>query len=150
MKELGPALELSAAIQTDTLPSIQSEDVTYYLDVTSEHQFSLRFLPEKEMILISVAVGEPMSLEHYKTLLNLNGLHEQTGGVRMGLEDERNHIVMSFETALEELSLETLKLYLFNLAGILATWSELLDSDVRTTETTSTPAVDDATQIVRV
>ena len=125
VSELGPALELAQPTPNDT-----PEETAYALRIDDEDEVELRLLDEKESLLISIALGETASVAHYRALLSYNALHETTGGVRLGLDDSTNQVVLSFETPLDELTIERLRDYLLNLAGIAGLWREAIAGDV--------------------
>lgn len=124
MREIGPALDLECATPDDEDP----RSARWTLTVEGEDRFTFTHLVEKRMLLISVAVGAPVTSDHYRTLLFSNGLFEQTGGVRMGLTYPYGKIVMSFEAALDDLSLSQLTALLFNLTDNLVRWRELIET----------------------
>ena len=124
VSELGPALELPRAIPDDA-----AGEIAYRLPVSEDDEFQLTLLEDKESLLFRLNIGEVASAAHYRSLLAFNALHETTGGVRMGLDDQSGEIKMCFETPLEELTIDRLRDYLLNLAGVAGLWREAIAND---------------------
>ena len=125
MQEIGSALDLEDAAPLGGDP----RSTLWELTIAPGQTFQLTCLEEKQSLLLSTTLDEPFSDKHFKTLLLLNGLYEQTGGIRMGLEYPGGNIVMNFESPLDTLPLEQLRTVIFNLTSELVSWRGLIQSE---------------------
>ena len=121
MQEIGPAVDSDYAVPEGETPA-----EIWKLTLGDAYTVTFQCLPEKQSFVLSVPLGEAWSPGHYRTLLTYNGLYEETGGARFGLNGDE--VVMSIELPLHELSLDDLQNVILNFASTLPAWREFLRS----------------------
>lgn len=142
MKEVGPLLQLQEILQS-TEEAGWSLEWTDGVVVTADHD------EEEQRVTLSTHVGkmpDQRVAELALLLLRYNALWQETGGIRLGLQDQ--DIVQMFDFSAPGMDLPVLCHILTDFAEKARVWSQLVENHQHAGPA-STSGIDDMTEMLR-
>lgn len=125
MKEIGPWLD---AAQIDQL-----SDGLWNILLDDDHIIEVELDDSRNVFVLSMDIGQPArgnETEIYKTLLQINALWRDTGGIRMAMEGgDEGQLVLMFDVPLQGLDVDSWGLRLHNFVDAALGWREAVTKE---------------------